>query len=342
MFKPKTRILLNLFWPQRRKPDPRHAIAEADKDLSGKTIVFTGGTDGIGRVAVAMLYRMGAHVVLLARSPAKGVSVIGELAATAGGRGKISLQACDLASMDSVKACAERILSEHGRIDVLVNNAGVNMTTPVITEDGFETNWAINYLGPRLLTQLLLERLQASAPSRIVNLTTNTAFIDRFDVDALRTKPDLATDNTYVEAKLAMNMFSIDLARQLEGTGVTVNYLYPGYIRSNLLSDLRGAQKIMQFFMRVMASPAEVGADRIVRLAVSSAYRDISGAHVSEDDIRPHHPEAQVAAKRHRLDQTIRKVLSRWLTALPWEKPATAPVVSTGVAQPLAAGVLAR
>jgi len=308
----KTRIMLNLFVPQRKKPNPRHAIPESDKNLSGKTIVFTGGTDGMGRVAVEMLYKMGAKVVLLGRSKTKGETVVRELT-TAGGRGEVSFQVCDLASMRSIKDCSERILAEHSRIDVLVNCAGINLPKRIITGDGFETNWAINYLGPYLLTKLLLDRLRESASSRIVNLTTNTAFLDHIDFDDIQTKPDFDTSSTYTESKLSLNMFSIDLARRLEGTGVTVNYLYPGYIKSNLLSNLEGSEKIMQFFMRVMASPTEVGADRIVRLAVSSEYQGISGSYVAEDDIKPHHPEAQVAAKREQLMQISEKALTQWL-----------------------------
>lgn len=308
----KARILLNLFLPQRKKPNPHHAIPEEDKNLSGKTIVFTGGTDGIGRVAVEMLYKMGAHVVLLGRNKAKGETVIREIT-TAGGRSAMSLQICDLAAMDSVKACAERILDEHSKIDVLVNNAGVNMTRPIITEDGFETNWAINYLGPYLLTSRLLDRIKQSAPSRIVNLTTNTEFIEHIDLVDLQSKPDFDTSNTYVESKLSMNMFSIELAEKLEGTGVTVNYLCPGYVRSNLLSDLQGAERIMQFFMKIMASPPEVGADRIVRLAVSSEFENFTGTYVNEDKIKVHHPEAQLETKRKQLLKITEKALSKWL-----------------------------
>lgn len=308
----KTRILLNLFVPQRRKPNPRHAIPESDKDLSSKTIVFTGGTDGIGRVAVEMLYEMGANVVLLGRNKSKGDAVINEITVT-GGKGTLSLQICDLASMNSVKVSAERILAEHSRIDILVNNAGINMTKPIFTEDGFETNWAINYLGPYLLTNLLLDRIKESSLARIVNLTTNTEFIDHIDFDYLENNSDFNTSNTYTEAKLSMNMFSIDLAKKLEGTGVTVNYLCPGYIKSNLLSNLEGAEKVMQFFMNIMASPTEVGADRIVRLSVSSEFENVTGTYVNEDKIKVAHPESQIASKREQIMKITENALKRWL-----------------------------
>lgn len=109
----KTRIVLKLFTPQRRKPDPRLALPDDDRHLSGKTIVFTGGTDGIGRVAVSLLYEMGAHVVILGRDPKKGDAVLKDLAAGGGG-GSAQFEACDLASLRSVKDCAERLRDSHG------------------------------------------------------------------------------------------------------------------------------------------------------------------------------------------------------------------------------------
>ncbi|WP_068475705.1 SDR family NAD(P)-dependent oxidoreductase [Saccharicrinis aurantiacus] len=305
-------ILLNLFLPQRRNPNPKYAIPEKDKNLEDKTIVFTGGTDGMGRVAVEMLYNMGAHVVVLGRNKAKTENVISEISKTEG-TGSLSLQICDLASMDSVKRCADRILAEYSRIDVLINNAGINITKPTFTSDGFETNWSINYLGSYLLTNLLLPRIQQSSPSRIVNLTTNTAFIDQINFNDIESKPNFDTSDTYTQAKLSMNMFSIDLAKKLAGKGVTVNYLYPGYIKSNLLSNLEGTAKMMQFFMNVMASPTEVGADRIVRLAISSEYADTTGAYISEDKIQAPHKEAQIESKRNHLKRISDKALKQWL-----------------------------
>ncbi|WP_184584273.1 SDR family NAD(P)-dependent oxidoreductase [uncultured Sulfitobacter sp.] len=319
----RTRITINLFLPQRRTPDPRHAIPQADRDLTGKTIVMTGGTDGIGRVAAGMLCDMGANLVLLGRRQAVGDRVIRELAAT-GGAGTVSFQVCDLASMDSVKACAERILAAHDRIDVLINGAGVNATRPTFTEDGFEMNWAVNYLAPILLTRLLADRITASAPARIVYLVTNLAFLDRINMDEIAAKPDFATSEAYVESKLSGSMFMIDLAQELESKGVTVNYLHPGNIRSNLLRDLTGAERIMGYVIRVAASPTEVGADRIVRLAASSEFDGITGAYLVEDTIRPAHPEAQNASLRKQLSRITERTLKNWLPA---DEPASGEAV---------------
>ncbi len=308
----KTRIVLKLFTPQRRKPDPRHAIPETDKDLSDKTIVFTGGTDGMGRLAVGMLYDMGAHVVILGRNARKGAELVGELEKR-GGRGSASFQLCDLTSMQSVKDCAGRILVAHPKIDVLVNCAGVNAMSETPTGDGFAMNWSVNFLAPVLLTRLLLDRLRASAPARIVNLTTDTAYLDKIDLDSMEMSADLGLQDSYAASKLALEMISVDLAENLAGSGVTVNLQHPGYIRSNLLRNLRGAERVMQGVMRVMASPTEVGADRIVRLVASSKLNDVSGVLFAEDDRKPHHPEMGDVAKRERLAAITDKILSPWM-----------------------------
>ncbi len=307
-------LVLSTFIPQRRTPDPRHAIPESDRNLSGKTVVFTGGTDGMGRVAVEMLYNMGARVILLGRNEAKGTAVAREIAA-AEGRGIVEFQSCDLASMASVRACAERVLTDHSRIDVLVNCAGANVAERIVTEEGFETVWAINYLGPFLLTTLLLERLKSSAPARIVNLSSDTESLGHIDFDDLQMEHGFSTLKAYPQAKLALNAFTIDLARRLEGTGVTVNCLNPGFISSNLLRDMKGVQGLFRYVMRVFASPPEVGADRIVRLAVSSEYQGVTGTYVSEDVIAVPNPEAQDPAVREKLMQVSESAVSRFSLA---------------------------
>lgn len=308
----RTRILLNLFLPQRQKTDPKYAIPESDKNLSGQTIVFTGGTDGIGRVAVEMLYEMNANIVLLVRNPKKAQNVIQELELTKR-QSAIDVEICDLAAMQSVKDCANRILKKYDKIDILVNCAGINSTNKAVSKEGFEMNWAINYFGPYLLTNLLLARLKESASARIVNVTTNTDFLDKINFDDIEKQSDFATNDNYPASKLSLNMFSIGLAERLKGTGVTVNYLYPGYIKSNLLRHLKGGAKMMKFLMNIMASPTEVGADRIVRLAISSEYKEVTGVYVAEDQIMPPHSEAQIASKREKLEQITAKALNRWL-----------------------------
>ena len=308
----KTSILLNLFLPQRKTPNLKHAIPEKDKNLKGKTIVFTGGTDGMGRVAIDMLYKMGAHIVLLGRNQERGNEIINALKNTEG-NGSASFQVCDLSSMDSVKSCANSILNDYEKIDILVNCAGVNKPNKVITKDGFELHWAVNYLGLYLLTNLLLEPLKKPGHARIVNLVTNIAFVEKIDFKEIESKLDFATDEPYTESKIALSMFSIELAEQLKNEGITVNYLHPGNIKSSLLRHLTGMEKMMARIIVRMASPTEVGADRVVRLAISSAFDNITGTYLAEDTIKPPHKEAQIESKRKHIEQITRKALAKWL-----------------------------
>lgn len=311
LFNSKALLVLNTFVPQRRKPDPRHAIPESDKDLSGKTVVFTGGTDGMGRVAIEMLYNMGACVVLLGRNEAKGAEVA-QAIASSGGPGVVEFQICDLASMSSVRACADRVLADHSQIDILVNCAGANVPERSLTEDGFEIVWAINYLGPYLLTSLLLERLKSSAPARIVNLASEGEALGHIHSEDIQLEHGWSPITSYGQAKLAVNMFTINLAHRLEDTGVTVNSLNPGFIRSNLLRDMRGVAGLFRPIMRIFASPPEVGADRIVRLAISSEYEGVTGVYVSEDTIKAPNPEAQDPAMREKVIRISESSVVRW------------------------------
>lgn len=305
----KLRLLLKLFTPQRRQPDPRYALPEADRDLTGRVIVFTGGTDGMGRVAVGMLSEMGADLIILGRSAEKGAALLADLAAQ-GGRGTARFERCDFTMLQDVAECAERIRASCPRIDALVNCAGVNAMRQTPTGDGFAPNWSVNYLAPMLLTRRLLDRLAAGA--RIVNLTTDTAYLDHLDIDLMETAPDLGFTESYAASKLALEIASVDLAERLQDAGITVNLQHPGYIRSNLLRHLRGPARLLQAVMRAMASPSEVGADRIVRLVASRALDTTTGALFAEDTRRPHHPDVADLSKRARLLRRTDQILSRW------------------------------
>lgn len=314
LLSPEVRMALETFVPQRRTPDPRHAIPDRDKDLSGRTVVFTGGTDGMGRVAVEALYEMGADVVLLGRSEAKGRVVVDAIAGSPGGR--ITFERCDLASMRSVRDCAARVLAAHDHIDILVHCAGANFQRRTVTAEGFETHWAVNYLAPYLLTRLLLPSLRRAAPARIVNLSSETEALGHIHFDDLQLEQGWSTASAYAQAKLALNMLTIELAKELKGTGVTVNALNPGFIQSNLLRELEGIQGLFRCVMRVIASPPEVGADRIARLAVSSRYEKVTGKFVSEDTITQPNPEALDASIRQRLMSVTESALAPWTAPL--------------------------
>ncbi len=261
-------------------------------DLSGKTVVFTGGTDGMGKVAVEKLAKRGATIMLLGRSKEKTMAVVNELNQISNSK-NVHYVACDLASQASIHQAAKSILEQCPRIDILINCAGMNAGARKITDDGMEMSWAVNHLAPFLLNHLLLERLKASAPARIVNLSSATEKYGHIHLDDIQLSKKWSTFRSYTQAKLAMNMCTRKLAKELEGTGVSVNALNPGFIKTNLLRDLKGWESILGVpYMFFFASKAEVGADRILRLALADEYQKQSGMYVYEDAIRDPNPEA--------------------------------------------------
>ncbi len=209
-------------------------------DLTGKTYVVTGGNSGIGLSTVEQLAKQGATVVLACRRTADGERVKAEIASR-GARGPILVAELDLASLASVRAFAERVLAAHPAIHGLVNNAGVMNTPKGKTKDGFETQFGTNHLGHFLLTELLLERLKASAPARVVNLSSCYHDIAQGRKGKIHLE-DLHYEqhaydgwDAYAQSKLANVLHAKELAARLEGTGVTAVSVHPGWVRTRLM-----------------------------------------------------------------------------------------------------------
>ena len=261
-------------------------------DLNGTTIVFTGGSDGMGKAAVKNLASRGAKIMLLGRNREKTMAVVNELNSMAGKENTHYIQ-CDLASQKSIRDAADIILDKCPKIDVLINCAGMNAGERKITEDGMEMSWAVNHLSAFLLNNLLLERLKESPGARIVNLSSATEKSGHIYLEDIQLEKRWSTFRSYTQAKLAMNMCTRKMAKELEGTGVNVNALNPGFIKTNLLNSLKGWERIIGVpYMFFFASKPEVGGNRILRVALSKEYEGISGQFVYEDKIRDPNPEA--------------------------------------------------
>jgi len=202
-------------------------------DLEGKTFVVTGANTGIGKETARELARRGARVVLACRSEEKTLPVIDEIRAETG-NAAVVFQALDLADLESVRRAAKELLENEERIDVLVNNAG--LVARGTTKQGFELIFGVNHLGHYLLTRLLLDRLVESAPSRIVNVASNAHYRAKgIDFEAVR-QPTRTMSGfaEYSVSKLANVLFSSELARRLEGKGVTTYSLHPGAVASDV------------------------------------------------------------------------------------------------------------
>ena len=203
--------------------------------MSGKICIVTGANSGIGKETTLGLAQMGARVIMVCRNAEKGKAALEEICREFGSS-QVDLLIADMSSQASVRALAEQIQREYPRLDVLVNNAGGAAPGHTLSADGIEMTLATNHLGAALLTLLLLDRLKASAPSRIVNVSSTEAQspsrLDMNDLQFERRKYGAVA--AYRQSKLLMNAFTFELARRLAGTGVTANCLHPGAVATNI------------------------------------------------------------------------------------------------------------
>ena len=233
--------------------------------LEGKTALVTGSTDGVGRLVAKRLGEAGARVLVHGRDRERGESLVAEIAA-AGGMAEF-LQA-DLASLAEVRRLAEAVRGKTDRLDLLVNNAGIGTSpnTRQTSADGHELRFAVNYLAGFLLTQQLLPLIRKSAPARIVNVSS--AGQQAIDFDDVMLTHGYSGVRAYCQSKLAQILFTIDLAEELEGSGVIVNCLHPATYMNTTMVRRAGVTP---------ASTVEQGADAILNLAVSPALDGKSG-----------------------------------------------------------------
>jgi NAD(P)-dependent dehydrogenase (short-subunit alcohol dehydrogenase family) len=243
-------------------------IAMADMD--GKIVLITGATNGIGKVAALEIAKKGATLVIVGRNPAKTAETVAQIKAESGNT-KVDSIIADLSSMAEVRKVADAFKAKHNRLDVLINNAGAIFAEREETVDGYETTFAFNHLAYFLLTNLLLDTLKASAPARIINVASDahTAGTIKFDDLNMKNGYGLGGMRAYSMSKLANIMFTYELARRLEGTGVTANVLHPGFVNTGFGKNQAGLMRfVMNFVSRLGISP-EQGADTIVYLASS-------------------------------------------------------------------------
>ena len=257
--------------------------------MNNKTVIVTGGNSGIGLETAVGLARLGANVIITARDAERGKQAVADIKARSGSD-TVDLAVFDLGSLASTRAGAAELLDRCPRIDVLVNNAGVVLTERRETIDGFESTFAINHLGPFLLTDLLLDRIKASAPARIVNVASSAHKGARngLDFGDLQATNGYRGMRVYSQSKLANILFTKELARRLEGTGVTVNAVHPGTVRTGYGrdGDSTGLLRIgLAIGSRFFLSP-EKGADTSVYLASSPDVADITGEYFVKRKVR--------------------------------------------------------
>ncbi|HVZ97549.1 MAG TPA: SDR family oxidoreductase [Chitinophagaceae bacterium] len=235
------------------------------KEIKDQTIIITGATDGIGKIAALKLARQNAHIVIHGRRKEKVEAVVKELIENTANK-KIDGWTADLSSLEEVKRSGAAILAKYPSIDVFINNAGVGFADTGKSREGYELRFAVNYLAPFLLTKLVLPAIKHAAPSRIVNVSSAGQAPVNFD--HFIPKDSIDPVLTYRESKLALIMFTIDLAEEVRQYGVTVNSLHPGtYLNTNMVRNAK---------IKPMGD-AESGADAEVFLATSPSLNNVTG-----------------------------------------------------------------
>ncbi|XP_018582818.1 retinol dehydrogenase 12 [Scleropages formosus] len=248
--------------------------------LSGKIVLITGGNTGIGKETARNLAARGARVILACRSVEKGEAAAAEIRSKVSGA-QVEVRELDLADTCSIRAFAQQFLKEVSHLHILISNAGVMMCPYTKTADGFEMHLGVNHLGHFLLTYLLIGLLKRSAPSRIVvvsSLAHNFGWIRFHD---LHSQGSYNSGLAYCQSKLANVLFVRELARRLEGSGVTVNSVHPGTVRSELVRHSTVMSLLFTLFSFLLKTPEE-GAQTSVYCAVAEELHSVSGKHFSD------------------------------------------------------------
>jgi retinol dehydrogenase-12 len=246
--------------------------------MKGKICIVTGGNTGIGKATVAGLAREGATVVLACRDLERGRAAIADIQAQTPSA-EVRVMRLDLASLQSVRDFAAAFVAEYPRLDVLIENAGVSTGSRQLTADGFEMDFGVNHLGHFLLTTLLLPTLKASAPSRVVVVSSSVHKGAHIDFDDLQSERSWGTMRAYGQSKLANMLFVRALARQLEGSGVVVNALHPGVIASELARDFPAPFRLLA---RLFFKSTEKGARTSLHLATAPEAANVSGKYFAD------------------------------------------------------------
>lgn len=242
-------------------------------NMTGKTCIVTGANAGIGKETALGLAKLGATVVMVCRDRERSEEALREIKQTSA-NDRVELMLCDFSSQNSIRRFAQDFKLRHQRLDVLVNNAGVVLRVRSMTEDGLESTFAINHLGYFLLTNLLLDVLKASAPSRIVSVASTAHKFGKLDINGWPSGRDYSAFGAYANSKLANVLFTYELARRLKGTGVTANCLHPGGVGTNLF---RGLPKFLQVLIKLVTISPERGARTSIYLASSPEVEGVTG-----------------------------------------------------------------
>jgi NAD(P)-dependent dehydrogenase (short-subunit alcohol dehydrogenase family) len=253
--------------------------------MKDKIVIVTGCNSGIGKVTALALAQKGATVVAVVRNQERGQQAV-ETIVTETGNDDVDMMLCDLSSMSAIRKFTEEFKSKYDRLDVLVNNAGAVFSKRQVTHEGLERTLAVNYLAPFLLTHELLPLLKSSSPSRVINLSSGLASRAELNLDDLQSESGYKSQKVYRSTKLMVEMFTYEIARRLEGTGVSVNAVRPGFVATNLGRNSGSLSSRIMFGMmkRFQISPKE-GAETSIYVACSPEVEGITGKCYSKCEV---------------------------------------------------------
>lgn len=248
--------------------------------------MVTGANSGIGKATALGLAKLGATVVMICRNPSKGEIAMAEIKAKSGNE-SVALMIADLSSQQSIRQLTRDFEDKYQHLHVLVNNAGGIFYNRSVTEDGLEYTFALNHLSYFLLTNLLLDLLKASAPARVVNVSTRLRNGVTINFDDLQGEKRYSSIQAYNQSKLANILFTYELARKLENTGITTNVVFPGVVRSNFGKEAPLGFRLLGMVFRPFIASPEKAAEKTIYLARSSEVEGISGKYfVSNKETR--------------------------------------------------------
>ncbi|WP_166831507.1 SDR family oxidoreductase [Thalassoroseus pseudoceratinae] len=268
--------------------------------MASRRILITGANAGIGYETALGLARTGAEVIMLCRDQSRGEAARNRIRWESGSL-SVELMLCDLASQSSIRKFAAEFQSRFESLDVLINNAAVLSQTRQLTDDGIELQWAVNHLAPFLLTHLLQSRLMAAESARVLNVSSGMHRRGKIDFDNLQGERNYHPRTIYAQTKLANVLFTVELAKRLEETGITCNALHPGTIATGLYQQFLGLPKMLSFVSRWYGKSPRTGAETSIYLATSEEVAGQTGLYFRNRRPAPMNPVANDCELRSRL-----------------------------------------
>jgi len=282
--------------------------------MEGKICLVTGATSGIGQVTARALAGRGATVIVVGRNPDKTAATVARIRQHTGNPA-VEFLLADLSSLAQVRRLADEFNKRYSRLNVLVNNAGAIYFSRQETVDGFEMTFGLNHLNYFLLTNLLLDALKAGAPSRIVNVSSAVHTSGTIKFDDLQSRKKYSGMASYGQSKLANVLFTYELARRLEGTGITVNAVHPGMVATNFAANNGLFGRLARPVMNLMSISETEGADTLIYLATSPEVQGITGKYFVHRRAVSSSPESYDEAEARRLWQVSEELVGLPITA---------------------------